>query len=318
MEGLLWEDTVYHNAPAFRPLTDRKTPVISVLNLKGGVGKTTLTANLGAAFAARGYRVLLLDLDLQGSLTGLFLPDARQQELYYERRLVQDFLNEASGDAAANLLDFVQPVLGGKSGLVATADTLAYTELNLTFKWLLRLGPRDPRFLLRKALHLKRVTTRYDIVLLDCPPLMNVSCVNAMAASDYILVPVMPSRQATTRVPPLLKMLKSFRENINPELNVLGVVANRTLRAEMTTDEANRWRELRDQCLDQWGESVHLFDTIVRQNTEIRQVEDDRRTLGPEDEMYPVFRRLAEEVEGRLPGSCLPAARRGAAKEAGL
>lgn len=310
LEGLIWEEKVLRTAPRFRPLSERRSPFISVLNLKGGVGKTTVTANLGAMFAAMGYRALLVDLDLQGSLTGLFLPEEQQQQLYQSRALLQDFFNAAEEAASADLLNYCQPILDGNSALAATADTLGYTELNLTFKWLLRMGKRDPRFLLRRALHLRRVTNRYDIVLLDCPPLMNVSCVNALAASDYVLIPVMPSRQATGRVPSLLKMLKSFRENINPQLKILGVLANRTSRSELTADEMNRWSLLRDQCKDQWGEPVPMCTTTIRQSTEIREIEDERRPLGEGDEMGSVFLKLAEELERHLPSlSVLPARR---------
>jgi cellulose biosynthesis protein BcsQ len=89
---------------------------------------------------------------------------------------------------------------------------MAYAELNLTMQWLLRLGKRDTRFLLRKALHQKRVTNRFDIVLLDCPPLFNTCCVNALAASDYLLIPVLPSRKAAERVPLLLERLQRVLE----------------------------------------------------------------------------------------------------------
>jgi cellulose biosynthesis protein BcsQ len=307
--GLIWEEKVSSNAPRFRPLKERQTPFVSILNLKGGVGKTTITANLGAALAHLGYRVLLVDLDLQGSLTSLFLPDEQQLRLYQKGTLLQNFFDRAADDHTTKLLDYSQPILGGGSSLVATADTLAYTELNLTFKWLLRLGKRDPRFLLRKAMHLKLVSHRYDFVLLDCPPLLNVSCVNALASSDYVLIPVMPSKQATGRVPALLRTLRSFRENINPDLKVFGVLANRTYRSSLTADEANRWSDLRDQCRDQWGEPVTMLDTIIRQNVEIRAIEDARRPVQPGDEMFTSFLSLAGEVERRLPSFCLPPAR---------
>jgi cellulose biosynthesis protein BcsQ len=310
LEGLIWEEKVLHNAPKFARLDKRSTPVISLLNLKGGVGKTTVTANMGAALAHLGYRVLLVDLDLQGSLTNLFLAEGEQQRLYHDRRLLQNFLDAAAEDLTTKLLDYGQPILGGRSSLVATADTLAYTELNLTFKWLLRIGKRDPRFLLRKALHLKQVTSRYDVVLLDCPPLMNVSCVNALAASDYVLVPVMPSKQAMGRVPALLHRLKSFRDNINGDLQVLGVLANRTQRSVLTSDESNLWTGLSRDCRNEWGVAVPMFQTIIRQSATIRDIEDACRPLQEGDEMFPAFTSLAAEVEQRLPALCLPAARR--------
>src|SRR5262249_8149311 len=78
-----WTEKVLSSVPDFRGLDPegRRTPIISVLNLKGGVGKTTTTANLGAALDTMGYRVLFVDLDLQGSLSSLFLDEAAQKEI---------------------------------------------------------------------------------------------------------------------------------------------------------------------------------------------------------------------------------------------
>lgn len=76
-DGVTWAEKVLSTAPESKPLVPdgRRTPVVSLLNLKGGVGKTTTTANLGAWLTRRGWRVVLIDLDLQGSLTTLFLQD---------------------------------------------------------------------------------------------------------------------------------------------------------------------------------------------------------------------------------------------------
>lgn len=312
-DGQTWTEKVLSNAPEFKKLQpeSRRTPIISVLNLKGGVGKTTIAANLGAAFDGVGYRVLLLDLDLQGSLTSLFLSESRQAELHARNRLIGDFFAATFDAEFPNLLDYAEPIQSrGESGLVPTTDQLAYAEMNLTIRWLLREGNRDPRFMLRRELHLKRIMGRYDIVLLDCPPLINVSCVNALAASDYVLAPILPSKQATARVPILLRRLKDFRDNINSDLNVLGILANRTHRSELTLEEQNRLTALRAQCKDIWGLEVPLFDTFVRQNREVRAAEDDHRPLRKGDEMYETFIELAREVQERLPTFCRPALRR--------
>jgi cellulose biosynthesis protein BcsQ len=312
-DGQTWTEKVRANVPSFEPLdagAGRRTPIISVLNLKGGVGKTTITANLGAALDGLGHRALLLDLDLQGSLTSLFLSEADQARLYSEERLVGDFLAASFDATYPNLLNYAQPILpSGQSGLVATTDQLAYAEMNLTIRWLLREG-KDPRFMLRRELHLRRITKQYDVVLLDCPPLINVCCVNALAASDYVLVPILPSKQATARVPILLQRLKDFRENINPELKILGVVANRTHRSELTLEEQNRLSALRTQCKDIWGQDVPLLDTFIRQNAEVRAAEDEHRPLHQGNEMYEAFAELAREVGGRLPTFCRATGRR--------
>lgn len=308
-DGVTWTEKVLYNAPDFKPLDGdaRCTPVISVLNLKGGVGKTTVTANLGAALARRGWRVLLIDLDLQGSLTSLFLPDTDQDRLHRERRLVGDFLESSFDAESPNLPEtFAVPVLPGTCcRLVPTTDEMAYAETNLTVRWYLREHKRDPRFLLRRELQLKRVTNAYDVVLLDCPPFINISCVNALAASDRVLVPVMPSKQATDRVTILLERLKEFHDNLNGDLKVMGFFANRTRGANLTYDEQNRLTALELKCKDTWA-AAPRFEAFIPQSAEIREAEDARRPIGPGDGLYPAFERLADEVVGRLPTFCRP------------
>jgi cellulose biosynthesis protein BcsQ len=309
-DGVTWTEKVRHNAPEFKPLdpTDRRTPVISLLNLKGGVGKTTATANLGAAFARLGWRVLLIDLDLQGSLTSLFLTDSEQDSLHGKRKLAGDFLEASFDGHFPNLPgDFAVPVLPGTTcSLVPTTDEMAYAETNLTVRWFLKDSKRDPRFLLRKELQLKRVTNEYDIVLLDCPPFINISCVNALAASDYVLVPVLPSRPVTDRVTILMERIKEFHDNLNSDLKVLGFFANRTRESSLTNDERNRLSALRDKCKDTWA-AAPCFDAFIRQSVEIRNAEDERRPIGPGDDLCGAFVRLAHEVESRLPMFCRPA-----------
>ncbi len=306
-DGQTWTERVKHNAPDFKPLDPeiRRTPIISVLNLKGGVGKTTICANLATALDGMGYRVLLLDLDLQGSLTSLFFSESEQAQMFQEERTLADFLAASFGAEYPNLLHYTRAILPDqKSSLVPTSDYLAYAETNLTIRWLLREGNKDPRFLLRRELQLKRVTSSHDIILLDCPPLINVCCVNALTASDYLLIPVMPSKQATARAPILLRRLKEFRENINPDLKVMGILANRTHRSDLTVDEQNRLTLLRAQCKDVLGEEVPQFDRFIRQNAEFRAIEDECRPLQEGDEMHQVFGDLAREVQSRLPAFC--------------
>jgi cellulose biosynthesis protein BcsQ len=306
-DGFTWTEKVRANAPDFRPLDERRMPIISVLNLKGGVGKTTLTANLGAALSRRGWKVLLIDLDLQGSLTSLFIPEQDQAGLERQRLFIGHFLARSFDAEFPNLLHYTQgiPESNG-SALVGTVDTLAYAETNLTVRWMLREGNRDPRFILRRELHLRRISSEFDIVLLDCPPLINICCVNALAASDSVLIPVMPSKPTTDRVPVLLSRMLQFRENINGQLKVLGMVANRTFGAELTNDETNRLSELEVKAKNAWGENVPRFETFIRQSTEVRAAEDEHRPLRPDDRMAEVFDLLAREVHDRLPTFCRP------------
>ena len=304
LQGKVWERKVLQGAPSFRPLSERHAAIISILNLKGGVGKTTITAHLGAALAAKGYRVLLADLDLQGSLSSQFIGESALVERSREGKLLQHFLLSLAERRKGNLLDCCLPILGNGSAILPNADSMAYAELNLTMQWLLRLGKRDTRFLLRKALHQKRVTNRFDVVLLDCPPLFNTCCVNALAASDYLLIPVLPSRKAAERVPLLLERLQSLHSVINPQLQVLGMLLNRTHGATLTSWEVDLWREMQERALDRWKLPVHAFKTTIRQTTEVRDGEMEFSAPGPDDLLHSLFSQLVSEVEARLPGDC--------------
>jgi cellulose biosynthesis protein BcsQ len=312
-DGAIWTERVLANAIEFKPLEPegRRTPILSMLNLKGGVGKTTATANLAAALSHRGYRVLLVDLDLQGSLTGTFLSEDEQKSATEAGTLVGDFLDSSFDAEFPNLMDYTRtiPTFPTRSMIAPTTDAQAYSEMNLTVRWFLRASKRDPRFLLRKELQLVRVTGKFDIILLDCPPLLNVSCINALAASDYVLVPVMPSTQATSRVPVLLQRLKRVRETLNPELHVMGFFGNRTRGSALTADEKNKLTLLEDKARDpqNWGSAVPLFGSFIPQSALVRDCEDERRTLCPDDDLFKSFAALAKEVESRLPLFCLPA-----------
>jgi cellulose biosynthesis protein BcsQ len=305
IEGQLWEKRALTGTPRFKALRDRRTPIVSVLNLKGGVGKTTIVAHLAAAFAAKGYRVLAVDLDLQGSLSGMFIPGTLIKEKYDGKLLLQHFLNTATHKRKVNLLDYIEPVFDdAKSGLVATSDKLAYAEMNLTMSWLLKLARKDTRFLLRRALHQKRVWSKYDIVLLDCPPLINTCCVNALAACDYVLIPTLPGKKSTERVPLLLETVKRLKLHVNPNLEVAGVILNRTHGAELTAHESDLWNQVLAQGQDRMGVPLYGFQTIIRQNREVRQLESEATHLQPGTDLFEAFRRLAEELEGRLPREC--------------
>ena len=306
IEGQLWEKRALRGAPRFRPLQDRQTAIISVLNLKGGVGKTTVVANLAEVFAAKSYRVLAIDLDLQGSLSGMFIPATLIKEKYDNKQLLQHFLNNATHKRRVNLLDYVQPIFDDqKSGLLATSDKLAYAEMNLTMSWLLGLARKDTRFLLRRALHQRRVLNEYDIILIDCPPLINTCCVNALAASDYVLIPTTPGKKSTERIPILLDSIQRFRVHVNPSLQVAGLILNRTHGAKLTTLESEQWNQVLVQAQDRMGVPVYDFKTVIRQqNREIREIESEATRLQSGTELFDTFRKLAEELEERLPREC--------------
>jgi len=179
--------------------------IIVIANQKGGVGKSTTAINLGAGLALQGERVLVVDLDPQGNTTsGLGIDraaiDGSTYELLVEERPLEDVVEPTS---VRDL--FVIP---------ATIE-LAGAEIELV-----SLFSRESR--LRNAL--KGAREEYDFVFVDCPPSLGLLTVNGLAAADEVLIPIQCEYYALEGVSQLMRNIQLVRRNLNPELEVEGVV----------------------------------------------------------------------------------------------
>jgi len=311
LSGYLIKAKALLKRPKFKPLDERHKPIISVAALKGGVGKTTITAHVAGALARRGYRVLLVDLDLQGSLTGLMLPPGRINERIKAGKLLQDFFLEAMDRKASKLTEYIVAVpqpkdVPGTISIVPTSDKLAYAELNLTLGWLLKQGERDARFLLRRALQSKGTTAEFDVVLLDCPPVLNISCANALAASDYLLIPTLLSTKSLERVPVLVKAIQDshFLQYLNPHLRLLGIVANRTRSRRLSGRDAIAWQRLPLRLSAVQTTQTKLFTSIIAQDASVSSSEEQYTHPRPGTRAHDMFAQLIAELEKEIPDAC--------------
>src|SRR5688500_3398381 len=194
--------------PEPRPIRPR---IIALANQKGGVGKTTTAINLGTALAATGERVLIVDLDPQGNAsTGLGI-DRKSRECSTYDVLIGE----------ARLRESVLPTAVPRLHIAASTMDLSGLELELGTE-------RDRAFRLRNALAALNGTDpaeqAYTYVLVDCPPSLNLITVNAMAASDAILVPLQCEFFALEGLSQLLQTVEQVRSTLNPELTIHGVV----------------------------------------------------------------------------------------------
>jgi chromosome partitioning protein len=171
-------------------------------------------------------------------------------------------------------------------------------------QWLLGYGKRDVRFLLRRGLHQRQVPRRFDIVLVDCPPILNACCLNALAASDYVLIPAVPSRSAVRRVPLFLYLLGELKPIINPNVEVLGAILNRTHGSQLTQRERDLWNTTLTESQNVWKLPIYSFQTSVRQTTEVRDLENEFARPEPGSELRGVFSKIVDELEARLPNDC--------------
>ena len=173
--------------------------IIAVANQKGGVGKTTTTINLAASLAELNKKVLVIDVDPQGNTTSGFGVDKNNQEYtIYELLLDDCSVNET-------IIQNVVPNLD----LIPSNVNLAAAEIEL-------IGIERKEYILRDALDFIR--DDYDFVFLDCPPSLSVLTVNAMTASDTVLVPIQCEYYALEGLSQLIHTINLVRERLNPGL----------------------------------------------------------------------------------------------------
>lgn len=179
--------------------------VISIVNQKGGVGKTTTAVNLAAGLAEAGKFVLLVDLDPQGNATsGLGVKDRETARGVYHALIGQDRLHDVVSNTAHTGLRIVP----------ATSD-LAGANVELV-----NVDGRESK--LNDVL--SEVKHAYDYVVIDCPPSLGILTLNGLVAADHILIPVQAEYYALEGLDQLLKTVELVRNNIKPNLQVLGAV----------------------------------------------------------------------------------------------
>jgi chromosome partitioning protein len=190
-----------------RPVRPR---IIALANQKGGVGKTTTAINLGTALAATGEHVLIVDLDPQGNAsTGLGIGRQNREVSTYDVLIGEARLREA-----------ILPTAVPRLHITPSTMDLSGLELELGTE-------RDRAFRLRNALAALNgadAEPAFTYVLIDCPPSLNLITVNAMAASDAILVPLQCEFFALEGLSQLLQTVEQVRSTLNPNLTIHGVV----------------------------------------------------------------------------------------------
>jgi cellulose biosynthesis protein BcsQ len=301
-DGRLWERPCASAPPSFIDRTRRKTNLIAIVNLKGGVGKTTLTANLGVTLARRGRRVLLVDLDFQGSLTRLCLGSADREHLLRKgltaSRLLDGEAVEAPGPVQV-LAQRVRSVLIAEltCEVICAEENLAEAELRAQARWLVSQQP-DARFLLREALHIPEVLAHYDYVLFDCPPRLTTACVNALACCDYVMIPVLLEQGSVEALPRTLAWLTRLPHV--SQARVLGVIANRAefYRDSLIAAQQTIYNYL-PQTIERAGiASGCLFRAIVRNKRNlIEDAANHGRIAAGDDAGLALFAGVADEVE---------------------
>ena len=243
--------------------------VLAFANQKGGVAKTTTTVNLGVAFQELGHRVLAVDMDPQGNLTmslGLD-PDAVRPSMY---------------DVLVNHVNIEEALVRRELDVAVASIDLAAAEIALS-----SLIGRERS--LSKAL--MQVTDRYDYILIDTPPSLGLLTINALTASDAVIVPVQCEYLSLRGLAQLERTLELVRENLNPRVHIAGILPT------MYDSRTIHGREAVEVLRSSFGDLV--FETTIRKTIRFAEAPVKGESVlkyAPESEAAKVYRRLAKEV----------------------
>jgi chromosome partitioning protein len=259
--------------------------VIAIANQKGGVGKTTTAVNLAASLAATKRRVLLLDLDPQGNATMGSGVDKSQ----LERSSVDVLLEEVE---LASALLAIDP--GGFHLLPANQDLTA-AEVRL-----LQM-PAGREIKLRSAL--APVRESYDVILIDCPPALNMLTVNSLVAADSVLIPMQCEYYALEGLSALLATIEQIRAAVNPGLEIEGLLRT------MFDPRNNLANEVSAQLITHFGDKV--FRTIIPRNIRLAEAPSfgkpvlfhDKESRGALSYLALAGEMIRREEEGAAPAA---------------
>ncbi|MFN0204272.1 MAG: ParA family protein [Bacteroidia bacterium] len=246
--------------------------IISIANHKGGVGKTTTTVNLAAALSRAGYKVLIIDIDPQANAT-FALGLGKQERTLYQTLVFQDAIEKA-----------VQHLEEADLDIVPSSVHLAAFEKN---------NEVGKEFILQEKV--AEIRENYHFILLDCPPSLGALTISALTASDYAMIVLQPEPLALQGMTEFLKILRTVKTRMNPELDILGI---------LVTGYDNRTvlhRELFEYLVNEYKEMV--FTTKIRKTISLPEAQSmgqnifayNPNSVGAED-----YASLAKEIVTRV------------------
>ena len=256
-----------------------KATVMAVVNQKGGTGKTTTCENLGIGLVREGKRVLLIDTDPQGSLT-IALGHSRPDDLPVT---LTDLMAKVMQD---------QPI-APKEGILQHEEGVELVPANITLSGLeVSLVNAMSRETVLKQ-YLETVKDRYDFILLDCMPSLGMLTVNALAASDQVLIPVQANYLSAKGLEQLLQTVNKVKRQINPKLRIEGILLT------MVDYRTNFAKEISALIRDTYGGRLKVYDADIPRSVRAAEISAEGVSIfkhDPEGKVAEAYRSLTKEV----------------------
>lgn len=253
--------------------------IIAVVNQKGGVGKTTTTLNLGYALANHGKKVLLIDLDPQGSLT-ISLGQDSNDEL---QNTIADLMGMAIMDQPLPATDeYILHI--GKLDLIPCNIELSATEVNL-------VDTMSREMILKYVIH--EFKYDYEYIIIDCSPSLGMLTVNALAACDSIIIPVTPEYLSARGIQLLFDTIRRTRNRINPNIKIDGILFT------MYTERLNLTKEMKKMLEETFGKIVNIYQTCIPKSVRVGESALQNQSVieyAEKNKVSLAYNKLAQEV----------------------
>ncbi len=252
---------------------------IAICNQKGGVGKTVTTVNLGVGLARMGKRVLLVDVDAQGSLTaslGYQYPDQIEKTL---ATVLGHFIMD-------------EPLVSGE-GIIHHEEGMDLLPANIELSGLevTLVNAMSRELFLRE--YLEMVRADYDVILLDCCPSLGMLTINALAAADEVVIPMQAHYLSIKGLEQLLRTISRVKRQINPGLNISGILITM---ADMRT---NYSRDIIELLHNAYDGKLRIFNSIIPLSIRAAETSAEGRSIylhDPAGKVSAAYAALTKEV----------------------